>query len=111
MISVWYKDQMIAKSEKDDILMIEGNMYFPPNSIKQEYFIENDNTSTCPWKGLAKYYDLEIEGEKVENIAWFYPVPKEGSVEIVSNQNNGKGDFSNYVAFYKDKVDIQEDKI
>ncbi len=110
MLKVKFNNQVIAQAEKDDILMIEGNMYFPPSSIKQEYFSETDFHTTCPWKGFAHYYTIEVEDKSSENAAWFYPEPKEGSREIVQEKNNKpEADFANYVAFYTEKVEIEEE--
>ena len=91
MKAIWEK-QVIAES--DETILIEGNHYFPPSSVKREYLKESDHTSTCPWKGEAHYYDIEVDGNRNGNAAWYYPVPKEGSVERV-----GK-DFANYIAFW-----------
>lgn len=91
MKAIW-NDTVIAES--DSTIEIEGNQYFPPDSLKREFFEESKHTSTCIWKGLAHYYTVVVAGERNENAAWYYPVPKEGSVERV-----GK-DFSNYVAFW-----------
>lgn len=81
-------------AESTDTIEIEGNQYFPPTSVHKEFLEESDHTSTCIWKGLAHYYTVTVNGQRDENAAWYYPVPKEGSVERV-----GK-DFSNYVAFW-----------
>ncbi|MCH7597874.1 DUF427 domain-containing protein [Patescibacteria group bacterium] len=92
MKAIW-ENQIIAES--DETVVIEGNHYFPPASIKKEYLDESDHTSLCPWKGEAHYYDIVVDEKRNNNAAWFYPLPKEGSVERV-----GK-DFANYVAFWK----------
>jgi uncharacterized protein (DUF427 family) len=81
-------------AESDETIQIEGNEYFPPSSLKHEYFEKTEHTTTCMWKGEAHYYTVVVEGKRNENAAWYYPVPKDGSIERV-----GK-DFSNYVAFW-----------
>ena len=81
-------------AESDDTILIEGNQYFPPDSIKKEFFSPSDMHTTCHWKGEANYYNITVDGETNENAAWYYPEPKEGSVKRV-----GK-DFRNYVAFW-----------
>jgi uncharacterized protein (DUF427 family) len=91
MKAIW-KDKVIAESDKT--IVIEGNQYFPPESVNREYFSDSDYHTTCPWKGLASYYNVTVDGESNENAAWYYPHPKAGSPERV-----GK-DFSNYVAFW-----------
>ncbi len=91
MKAVW-NGQMIAQS--DETIVIEGNHYFPPDSLKREYFKESDMHTTCPWKGLANYYDITIDDQTNQDAAWYYAHPKDGSIQRV-----GK-DFSNYVAFW-----------
>jgi uncharacterized protein (DUF427 family) len=92
MKAIW-KGQIIAES--NETIVIEGNHYFPPESIKKESFVATDTHTTCPWKGLAHYYTVTVNGESNTDAAWYYPIPKDGSIDIV-----GK-DFSNYVAFWK----------
>ena len=70
MKAIW-KDIVIAES--NDTVNIEGNHYFPPSSIKSEFFKNSETHTVCPWKGKASYYTLEIDGEKNEDAAWFYP--------------------------------------
>ena len=77
-------------AESDATRMIEGNHYFPPDSVNQEYFKDSKTTSICPWKGEATYYTLEVDGAKNEDAAWYYRTPKEAAAEI-------KG----YVAFWR----------
>ncbi len=95
MKAVW-NDTIIAESDKT--IEIEGNQYFPPDAVKREYLEDSDYTTTCIWKGLAHYYTLVVGGERNENAAWYYPAPKEGSIERV-----GK-DFTNYIAFWNGVV-------
>ena len=77
-------------AESDATRVIEGNHYFPPDSVNQEYFNDSKTTSICPWKGEATYYTLEVDGAKNEDAAWYYRTPKEAAAEI-------KG----YVAFWR----------
>lgn len=74
MKAIW-KNKVIAES--DDIINVEGNSYFPENSIKAEYFDKSDTQTVCHWKGTASYYHLKIEGEENKDAAWFYPDPSE----------------------------------
>ena len=69
-------------AESDDGVVVEGNFYFPPESINKEYFRSNDNTSMCPWKGTASYYDVVVEGKENPDAAWYYPDPKDAAKEI-----------------------------
>ncbi|WP_406660390.1 DUF427 domain-containing protein [Methanolobus sp. ZRKC3] len=91
----------VLLAESDETIMIEGNHYFPPDSVNMEYFEKTETHTTCFWKGLAYYYNIVVNGETNKDAAWYYPEPKEGSPERV-----GK-DFSNYVAFWRD-VEIEE---
>ena len=110
MVKVKFNNQIIAETEKDNILMIEGNMYFPPSAIKTEYFSETDLHTTCPWKGLAHYYTIKVNDQVAKNAAWFYPSPKENSNDVVRDQNNKpNADFADYVAFYTNQVEISEE--
>ena len=70
MKAIWNKT-IIAES--DDTVVIEGNHYFPPKALKQEYFKSTDHHTVCPWKGSANYYSLEVDGKTNENAAWYYP--------------------------------------
>ncbi|MDG6243979.1 MAG: DUF427 domain-containing protein [Methanolobus sp.] len=87
-------------AESNETIIIEGNHYFPPDVVNMDYFRESDFNTTCPWKGVASYYDVVVQGKVNKDAAWYYPKPKEGSPEKV-----GK-DFTNYVAFWKD-VDVR----
>lgn len=93
MKAIW-NNQVIAEVEKDQLIRIEGNWYFPPDAIKPEFFQPSDTHTECHWKGTASYYNVMVNGELNEDAAWFYPVPKDGSIERV-----GK-DYTNYVAFW-----------
>ncbi|NQS91854.1 MAG: DUF427 domain-containing protein [Chloroflexi bacterium] len=77
-------------AESDQTIIVEGNHYFPPESIQAGLFQTNTHQTTCPWKGLANYYDVVVDGEVNNNAAWYYPKPSSAASEI-------KG----YVAFWK----------
>jgi uncharacterized protein (DUF427 family) len=95
MKAIW-NDITIAEADKDDLIYIEQNWYFPPASVKMEYLRKSDTPYTCPWKGMCQYYDVG-EGENWgKDNAWTYPEPKPSAIEIV------KKDFSGYVAFWRD---------
>ncbi len=83
-------------AESDATRVIEGNHYFPPDSVKREFLKHSQRTSVCPWKGEASYYTLEVDGTQNEDAAWHYPTPKEAAAEI-----------RNYVAFWRG-VDVTE---
>lgn len=69
-------------AESDDIVMVEGNKYFPPDALHREYFKPSSQTSICPWKGTASYYDVEVNGKKNAGAAWYYPEPKSAAGQI-----------------------------
>ncbi|MEH6535060.1 MAG: DUF427 domain-containing protein [Psychroserpens sp.] len=70
MKAIW-NNQVIAES--DNTVVIENNHYFPPESIKKDFFKLNDTHSTCPWKGEASYYTLQVDGKENRDAGWFYP--------------------------------------
>lgn len=86
MKAIW-NGEVIAES--NDTIVVENNHYFPPNSIKKEFYKENDKQTVCPWKGKASYYDLSVNGKTNPGAAWYYPEPKEKAQNI-----------KNYVAFW-----------
>ena len=72
-------------AESNSTVVVEGNHYFPPVSINREYFRESDTQSTCPWKGLASYHDIVVEGKVNTDAAWYYPAPKEAARQITGH--------------------------
>jgi uncharacterized protein (DUF427 family) len=75
-----WKDAILAES--DDTVVVEGNHYFPAESINKEYFQSSDTQTHCPWKGEASYYDVVVGGEVNKDAAWYYPEPKDAAAEI-----------------------------
>jgi uncharacterized protein (DUF427 family) len=69
-------------AESDDTNVVEGNHYFPAESIKKEYFRESQATTRCAWKGTANYYDVVVEGKENAGAAWYYADPSEQAVAI-----------------------------
>lgn len=69
-------------AESDDIVVVEGNRYFPPGSVHWEFFQPSSQTSVCPWKGAASYYDIQVNGKKNAAAAWYYPEPKPAAKQI-----------------------------
>lgn len=80
MVKAVWNGAVIAES--DNTIVVEGNHYFPPESVKQEYLRPSDHHTTCPWKGQASYYTLEVNGQRNENAAWYYPQPKPAAEQI-----------------------------
>ena len=69
-------------AESNDTVVVEGNHYFPAESILRELFRDSATHSTCPWKGEASYYDVVVNGEVNKDAAWYYPEPKEAAKNI-----------------------------
>ncbi len=87
MKAIW-NNKVIAESNKT--IVVERNHYFPPESIKKEFFEESSTHTTCPWKGVASYRTVIVDGKQNRDAAWYYPAPRELAKGI-----------ENYVAFWK----------
>jgi uncharacterized protein (DUF427 family) len=79
MRATW-RDAVLAES--DETVVVEGNHYFPVDSIDRQHFRESSTHSTCPWKGEASYYDVVVGDEVNRDAAWYYPEPKEAASNI-----------------------------
>lgn len=79
MKAIW-KDQVLAES--DETIVVEGNHYFPPQAINEEYFRESSTHTVCPWKGTASYYDVVVNGDVNRNAAWYYPSASQAAKKI-----------------------------
>ena len=79
MKATW-KDTVIAES--DDTVVVEGNHYFPAESVRQEHLQPSTKHTTCPWKGEASYYDVVVGEDINADAAWYYPDPKPAASEI-----------------------------
>jgi len=73
MKAIW-NNTVIAES--DDTVLVEGNRYFPENSLKREYITFSNHKSSCAWKGQASYYSLMVNGDLNTDAVWYYPDPK-----------------------------------
>lgn len=87
MKAIW-NGQVVAES--DQTVSLEGNQYFPPGSLRKEFFVDSNQKTVCPYKGQASYFTLRVNDEQNEAAAWYYPEPKEGYEKI-----------RDYVAFWK----------
>jgi uncharacterized protein (DUF427 family) len=85
--AIWNKAVLAESSRTQEV---EGNQYFPQDSLHGEFLQASDHTSVCSWKGTAHYYHVVVNGRKNENAAWYYPEPKAAAANI-----------KNYVAFWK----------
>lgn len=72
-------------AESDQYELVEGNVYFPPGAIDPTYFRPSDTHTVCPWKGVASYYSLEVNGQINKDAAWYYPDPKPAAANIKSH--------------------------
>ncbi len=77
--AIW-NDVILAES--DDTVMVEGNHYFPREAVNWEYFKKSETHTTCPWKGVASYYTIEVDGEQNRDAAWYYPQPSKMAGQI-----------------------------
>jgi len=85
--AVW-KGTVLAESDRTEV--VENNHYFPPESVKKQYFTASDTHTVCPWKGTASYYTVQVNGDTNADAAWYYP-------EASDKAKNIEG----YVAFWK----------
>ena len=79
MKAIW-NQQVIAES--DDTVVVEGNHYFPPDSVQREFLQDSTTTTICPWKGTANYYTLMVDGQSNPDAAWFYTDPKPAANQV-----------------------------
>jgi len=80
MATATFNGKVIAQS--DDTTFVEGNHYFPLESLDRSAVAETDHHTSCPWKGTASYLTIDVDGKVAENAAWFYPEPKEGAEQV-----------------------------
>ena len=77
-------------AESDETIVVEGNHYFPPASVRKEFLRPSETHTVCGWKGTASYHSLEVNGSKNPDAAWYYPNPKDAASNI-----------KDYIAFWK----------
>mgnify|MGYP001292023460 FL=1 len=77
-------------AESDQTIVVEGNHYFPRDAIRSEYFKNSGTHTTCPWKGVASYHSIVVDGKTNPDAAWYYPAPKDPAKQI-----------ADYVAFWR----------
>lgn len=87
--AVW-NGQVLAEATPEEVEIVEGNVYFPANKVNPEFLADSSTHTTCPWKGLASYYNVIVEGATNKDAAWYYPETKPAA-------NNIKG----YIAFWR----------
>ncbi|KAG2018266.1 hypothetical protein CC2G_007709 [Coprinopsis cinerea AmutBmut pab1-1] len=96
MVKVTLNGQTLAES--NETIQVEGNHYFPPSSINKSLFTKSDTSTYCGWKGDASYYNANIDGKTHTDVAWYYP-------KTITDRAK---QIENYVAFYKNKVTIED---
>jgi uncharacterized protein (DUF427 family) len=72
----------VVLAESDACVIVEGNSYFPEEAVAHEYLRPSATKTFCPWKGIAHYYDIEVQGKRNPDAAWYYPEPKEAAQQI-----------------------------
>ena len=87
MVRAIWSGEVLAGS--DQTIVVEGNHYFPPTSISEEFFSESGSHTICSWKGVASYYDVQVNGQMNNNAACYYPAPQPAAEKIAG-----------YVAFW-----------
>jgi uncharacterized protein (DUF427 family) len=85
--AIW-NGAVLAESDKCEV--VEGNQYFPPDAINKQYFKESNTHTSCPWKGVASYYTIEVDGKENKDAAWYYPTAKDAAKNI-----------EGYIAFWR----------
>lgn len=94
MVQAIWNNTVLAESNQT--IIVEGNHYFPPGSINQQFFKSSDTHTLCGWKGVASYYDVEVDGRTNRNAAWYYPTPHPAADKIAG-----------YIAFWHG-VEVRE---
>lgn len=89
MIRAHWHGKVLAES--DETVVVEGNHYFPPESLDQQFFHPSSTQTVCPWKGTAHYYTLNVDGEQNPDAAWYYPDPKPAAQNIAGRVAFWKG--------------------
>jgi len=73
---------VIAQAEPGEVEIVEHNVYFPPGRVNQEFLQPSTHTTLCPWKGVASYYNVVVDGKVNANAAWYYPAPSEAARQV-----------------------------
>ncbi len=103
MIRATWNGAIVAES--DHTVTVEGNHYFPPDSVRMEYLADSESHTRCPWKGKASYYNLVVDGKENPDAAWYYPKPTRAAARIA-----GHVAFWHGVSVERDTADSTEAK-
>ena len=79
--AIW-NDTVLSEAASSATELVEGNIYFPPESVDKQYVRPSDTHTVCPWKGTASYYDVVVDGKVNKDAAWYYPEPKDAAANI-----------------------------
>ena len=88
-VQATWQGTVLASSDRT--VVVEGNHYFPPSDVRQSHLSPSATHTTCPWKGVASYYDVVVDGVRNADAAWYYPSPKDAAVEILDHVAFWKG--------------------
>ncbi len=91
MPTATWKNTIIAEAQANELVTVEGNLYFPLASVKPEHICASTHQTVCPWKGTASYYDVVVGDEVNANAAWYYATPKDAAKEIAGRVAFWKG--------------------
>lgn len=79
--AIW-NGTVVAEASGDRVHIVEGNVYFPPDTVRRDYLQPSKTHTVCPWKGTASYYHLAVNGRTNPDAAWYYPEPSEAAQSI-----------------------------
>ena len=82
MATATWQGKVIAEVAASNVVVVEGNIYFPIASVQAENLQPSTHQTVCPWKGTANYYDVAVDGNVNKNAAWYYPEPKDAAKQI-----------------------------
>jgi len=87
--AIW-NNKIIAEASENEVIVLEGNVYFPPQNVDQNYLKHSDKQTVCHWKGTANYFDIVVDEQTNANAGWTYPEPKDATKKIAG-----------YIAFWR----------
>jgi uncharacterized protein (DUF427 family) len=82
MARATWNGALLAEAPADAVEIVEGNVYFPPDAIRSEFFQPSQRHTICGWKGTASYYDVVVDGAVNRQAAWFYPITKDAARHV-----------------------------
>lgn len=80
MARATWNGQVLAES--NDVIVVEGNVYFPPDAVDEAFLVPSDHHTVCGWKGTASYHHVVVDGKRNDNAAWYYPDPKPAAKDV-----------------------------